>query len=110
MTYCQTREPYLYLPVRERVRLNERLSIKPLNYSLSLFELEFGGSWGYNGIVKIESSVSKSTDEVVINTKELDITAATILSKDGKRMFTSTTVAAWSTTSLSNQLLTWGCS
>jgi hypothetical protein len=58
--------------------------IKPVNYNLSLFDLEFGGKWGYNGIVKIDAKVSEATSEVVINTKELEITGCEVYEKDGK--------------------------
>lgn len=47
--------------------------IKPLNYSLSLCNLKFGGDWGYDGTVKIESKVAKETDEIVLNVKEINI-------------------------------------
>ncbi|KPI37465.1 Alanine/arginine aminopeptidase [Cyphellophora attinorum] len=57
-------------------------TIKPTNYNVSLYNLEFGGSWGYEGTVKIDSSVKSSTDEVVLNVKEIEITAAEVLGKD----------------------------
>lgn len=43
--------------------------------------LELGGSWGYDGLVKIDSKVSKETDEIVINVKELKIVGAEVLGK-----------------------------
>jgi hypothetical protein len=58
-------------------------TVKPLNYDLSLFNLEFGGSWGYDGLVKIDAHVSP-TKEVVLNTKELEITSAYVLSNGEK--------------------------
>ena len=45
--------------------------------------LELGGSWGYDGLVKIDSKVSKETDEIVINVKELKIVGAEVLGKGG---------------------------
>jgi hypothetical protein len=59
--------------------------IKPINYNLSLSNLEFGGKWGYDGLIKIESQVKTSTDEVVVNVKELEIVAADVYGKDGGR-------------------------
>ncbi|EXJ93649.1 glutamyl aminopeptidase [Capronia coronata CBS 617.96] len=56
-------------------------TIKPLNYDLSLFNLELGGNWSYDGLVKIESKVKSDTQELVINTKELEIKDAQVLSK-----------------------------
>ncbi|KAK4938387.1 hypothetical protein LTR10_021186 [Elasticomyces elasticus] len=64
-------------------------TIKPLNYDLSLFNLEFGGAWSYDGLLKIDSKVKQSTKEVVINTKELQITGAEVLGKDGGSSITS---------------------
>jgi hypothetical protein len=57
--------------------------IKPTNYNLSLFNLEFGGKWGYTGLVKIDARVSEAAEEIVINTKELEIQSAEVLSGDG---------------------------
>ena len=57
--------------------------IKPLNYNLSLFDLEFGGKWGYSGLVKIDSKITEQTEEIVINTKELDIQSAEVFGEDG---------------------------
>lgn len=66
--------------------------IKPINYDLSLTNLEFGGSWGYDGLVKIEAHVSP-TQEVVINTKELKITGVTVLDSNGKMLASMTGVS-----------------
>jgi hypothetical protein len=60
--------------------------IKPTNYNLSLFNLEFGGKWGYSGLVKIDAKVSEVAEEIVINTKELEIQSAEVLSGDGNCM------------------------
>ncbi|KAJ9617224.1 hypothetical protein H2200_000945 [Cladophialophora chaetospira] len=58
-------------------------TIKPLNYDLSLYNLEFGGNWSYDGTVKIASKVKQDTQELILNTKELEITGADVLGKDG---------------------------
>lgn len=66
------------------VKKNKRLlwgcadmdSVKPLNYNLSLFDLKFGGDWGYNGTVRIDAAVQKASKEIVVNSKELDIKSA----------------------------------
>lgn len=50
--------------------------IKPLNYNLSIFNLQFSGDWQYDGVVKIASQVQKETDEVVVNVKDIKITGA----------------------------------
>ncbi len=61
--------------------------IKPVNYELSLFNLEFGGKWSYDGLVKIASKVKQATNELVINTNELDIKGAEVLGQDGGGMW-----------------------
>jgi hypothetical protein len=55
-----------------------------LNYNLSLFDLELGGGWSYNGVVKIDTAVLKASKEIVINSKELEIKSASLHSVDGK--------------------------
>ncbi|KAJ9288246.1 hypothetical protein DTO280E4_6045 [Paecilomyces variotii] len=56
---------------------------KPIHYDLSLFDLEFGGSWSYKGVVKIDLDVTKPTKQIVLNSKEIDVQSAEILAKDG---------------------------
>jgi hypothetical protein len=63
----------------EILRLTTHASIKPSNYDLSLSNLEFGGDWSYDGIVKIESDVKTSTDEIVLNVKHLEIKDVDVL-------------------------------
>jgi aminopeptidase N len=74
--------PYYY----ERTGLTVDSRIKPINYNLSLFDLEFGGKWGYSGLVKIDAKVAEPTEEIVINTKELEIQSAEVFSADGNCM------------------------
>lgn len=56
---------------------------KPVHYHVSLFNLELGGSWSYNGVVKIDIRVISSIKEIVLNAKEIDIQAAEIYVKNG---------------------------
>jgi aminopeptidase N len=60
--------------------------IKPVNYNLSLFDLEFGGKWGYSGLVRIDSKIAEPAEEIVINTKELEIQSAEVFGGDGNCM------------------------
>jgi hypothetical protein len=76
------------LPITDELDLTMFSRIKPTNYNLSLFDLEFGGKWGYSGLVKIDTKVSEAVEEVVINTKELEIQSAEVFSGDGNCMFT----------------------
>ncbi|EXJ91650.1 glutamyl aminopeptidase [Capronia epimyces CBS 606.96] len=73
-------------------------TIKPINYDLSLFNLEYGGKWSYDGLVKIDSKVKGDTQELVINSKELEISGADVLSKDGGLPITSMTDVSYDTT------------
>ena len=52
--------------------------MKPKRYGISLYNLELGGSWGYNGTVKIDASVSKPTKEIVLNVKEVSVEKAEV--------------------------------
>ena len=58
-------------------------SIKPTHYDLSLFNLEFGGEWSFDGLVKIHSKVKSDTEELVINVKELQISSVEVYGNDG---------------------------
>lgn len=69
--------------MRRRAKLTNCCSIKPTNYDLSLFNLELSGGWGYDGLVKIDAEVKSSTDEVVLNTKHLEIMGVEVSGKDG---------------------------
>lgn len=56
---------------------------KPINYHVSLFDLQLGGSWGYKGTLKIDLQVTRATTEIVLNSKEINVQNAEILDKDG---------------------------
>lgn len=58
--------------------------IKPLNYNLSLTNLQFGGDWTYDGVLTISAKVQKETDQLVLNTKELKISSAKIGDNESK--------------------------
>jgi aminopeptidase N len=59
-------------------------SIKPSNYNLSLFDLELGGSWTYQGKVDIDVEVKRETKEIVLNTHHLKVHSAEISTNQGK--------------------------
>ncbi|PGH23121.1 hypothetical protein AJ80_02749 [Polytolypa hystricis UAMH7299] len=56
---------------------------KPKHYDLSLFDLKLGGSWQYKGTLKIDTVVTKSTSEFVLNSKEIEVQSAEVSPKDG---------------------------
>ncbi|KAJ5183204.1 hypothetical protein N7492_000820 [Penicillium capsulatum] len=57
--------------------------LKPVNYHVSLFDLQLAGSWGYKGVVKIDSKITRATKEIVLNSKDIDVQSAEILAADG---------------------------
>ena len=57
--------------------------LKPINYHVSLFDLQLGGSWEYKGVVKVDSKVTRATKEIVLNSKEIDVQSAEVLGADG---------------------------
>ncbi|KAH0106221.1 hypothetical protein KCU60_g8161, partial [Aureobasidium melanogenum] len=42
--------------------------VKPSNYAISVFDLELGGSWTYQGKVDIDVEVKQETKEITLNT------------------------------------------
>ncbi|MCJ1285352.1 hypothetical protein MMC26_004692 [Xylographa opegraphella] len=53
-------------------------SIKPTNYDISLYDLELGGSYSYQGTVKIDLSCHEATRDIILNTIELKLHSAGI--------------------------------
>ena len=48
-------------------------NVKPINYDISLYDLEFGGTFTYQGTVSILSKIAKSTKEISLNSHQLKI-------------------------------------
>lgn len=48
-------------------------TIKPINYDISIYDLELGGDFSYQGTVSILSKVAKSTKELILNSHQLKI-------------------------------------
>jgi hypothetical protein len=67
-----------------RFSINALLSVKPVNYQLSLYDLEFLGNWSYQGTVKIDLEVLKSAKEIVLNANQLVIHSAALSTEDAK--------------------------
>ncbi|PYH98352.1 aminopeptidase B [Aspergillus ellipticus CBS 707.79] len=59
---------------------------KPVHYHVSLFDLQLGGSWDYKGIVRINSKITRSTTEIVLNSKEIEVQNVEIYGSDGKKL------------------------
>lgn len=58
------------------------LSIKALNYDISLYDLELGGKFSFQGTVKIEAEITSPTNRITLNSIDLMIHGAEI-SGDG---------------------------
>ncbi|KAG9712973.1 hypothetical protein KCU73_g16676, partial [Aureobasidium melanogenum] len=58
--------------------------VKPSNYAISLFDLELGGSWTYQGKVDIDVEVKQETNEITLNTHQLKVQSAQISAEQGK--------------------------
>lgn len=59
-------------------------SVKPSNYAISLFDLELGGSWSYQGKVNIDVEVKKETKEITLNTHQLKVQDVHVSTEQGK--------------------------
>src|SRR3954463_12589554 len=55
-----------------------RSRVKPTNYNISIYDLEFGGAWSYQGTVSIDVNVNTSTKDVTLNSHYLKIHNAEI--------------------------------
>jgi len=58
--------------------------VKPTNYDISLFDLQSGEPWTYQGAVKIDLDVKKSTKSITLNTHQLKVHSAEVFSEAGK--------------------------
>ncbi|EAS30841.3 aminopeptidase 2 [Coccidioides immitis RS] len=66
---------------------------KPSHYTISLYNLQLGGSWGYNGTVKIDTRITRPTSEIVLNVKAIEVQTAKITSKDGSTSVNSSDIS-----------------
>lgn len=58
--------------------------MKPINYDLSIHDLEFLGNWSYQGTVKIAVEIKKSAKEIVLNSNQLVIHSAELSTEQTK--------------------------
>ena len=58
--------------------------VKPVHYAISLFDLELGGAYSYQGTVKIDVHVKKPTTDIVLNAVQLKIHGASLLLDNAK--------------------------
>ncbi|RDL38483.1 Metalloproteases (Zincins), catalytic [Venustampulla echinocandica] len=53
-------------------------SVKPINYDISIFDIELGGAFSYQGTVSILSKITTPTREIVLNSHQLKIHSAEV--------------------------------
>ncbi|KAL2350438.1 peptidase family M1-domain-containing protein [Cryomyces antarcticus] len=58
--------------------------VKPTNYAISLFDLELGGEFSYQGTVDITLDIKKETKEITLNANDLKIDRAELSTEVGK--------------------------
>ena len=56
-------------------------TVKPINYALSLYALNHNGAFSYKGTVSILSKIAKSSKEITLNSHQLKILSAEVLSE-----------------------------
>ncbi|KAJ6164340.1 hypothetical protein N7470_003012 [Penicillium chermesinum] len=59
---------------------------KPINYHLSLFDLQTADSWGYKGLLKIDLKVTRATNEIILNSKDIQVQGADLVAKNGTHL------------------------
>ena len=60
-------------------------SVKPTHYDLSLYDLELGGKFSYQGTIHIQLDVKSSSKEIVLNAHQLQLKTAEIESNGTSR-------------------------
>lgn len=58
--------------------------VKPKNYTISLFDLQPGEPWSYQGTVAIDLAVQKSTKSITLNIHQIKVHSAEVFSEAGK--------------------------
>ena len=75
MTFCRIRKAPL-IEKRRSAKYFDR--VKPVNYSLSLYDLELGGAFTFQGTVKIEISIKSPVKQIFLNAYQLKVNSAQI--------------------------------
>jgi aminopeptidase N len=58
--------------------------VKPVNYTISLFDLKSGEPWTYQGTCDIELQVKNPVKSITLNTHELKLHSASVATESGK--------------------------
>ncbi|KAF2454377.1 peptidase family M1-domain-containing protein [Lineolata rhizophorae] len=59
-------------------------TVQPSNYAISLYDLEHGGTFGYQGTVAIDVEINEPTAGITLNSIQLDISTAEVRTEHGK--------------------------
>nr|POF11405.1 aminopeptidase 1 [Quercus suber] len=65
-------------------RADEHSSVKPLNYKISIFDLQAGEPWTYQGTVDIAVDIKTPVSSITLNTLQLKLHSAEVFSEAGK--------------------------
>lgn len=57
---------------------NSICSVKPVHYELSLYELELGGGFTFQGTVKIQVEIKEPTREITLNALDIKVHEANV--------------------------------
>lgn len=66
--------------------INEKIycSVKPIHYDLSIYDLELGGGFTFQGTVKIQVQIKEPTREITLNAIDIKVHEADVaLSEHG---------------------------
>jgi hypothetical protein len=58
--------------------------VKPVNYDLSIHDIEFLGNWTYQGTVKIDIDIRNTGKDIVLNAHRLTLHGATLSTEHTK--------------------------
>jgi aminopeptidase N len=59
-------------------------TVKPINYDLSIYDLELGGAFSYQGSVSILSKITRSTRDITLNAHQLKLHGAEVFVEQAK--------------------------
>jgi aminopeptidase N len=68
-------------------------TVKPVHYDLSLYDIELGGAFSFQGTVKITTKVLKNTKSIVLNSHQLKIHDSEVLVEQSKTQKTLKSLA-----------------
>lgn len=67
--------------------------IQPLNYAISIYDIELGGEFGYQGTVTITANVIRSTKEITLNAIQLQLHSAEVQIESAKTQTATTSTS-----------------